>query len=135
MRPACVCSRYCFQSLSNFCKSSFECFHLMKQSQRKHPEQGFQSHLGTSRQAKVPAWTLESVLAFYILHFFRTPTPEPGEDMGWAQPDFRGTTYKWALSLARRCSWGARVLGPCRFPCGGKGSSASYKAPGCGTRQ
>lgn len=89
MCPACVCSRHCFQNLSNFYKSSFEHFHLMKQSQSKHSEQGFQHRSGTSRQAKVPAWTLESIVAFYIPHHFFEASARAqwgqGKGSGWLQ--------------------------------------------------
>lgn len=91
MCPACVCSRYCFQSLSKFYKSSFEHCHLMKKSQRKHSEQGFQSHLGTSGQAKVPAWTLEKhhSILYFPSFFEASPRAQWGQGTGsgWLQRD------------------------------------------------
>lgn len=111
MRPACVCSTYCCQSLDNFYKSSFEHFRLMKQSQRKHSEKGFQCHLGTSRQAKVPAWALESIVAFYIAHHFLEASPRAwwgqGTGSGWLQG-------KNLLGLMQTDA----VTGPCPWPIG-----------------
>lgn len=121
MHPACACSRSCFQSLSNSYKSCFEHFHVMKQSQRKHSEQGFQCSLGTSNQAKVPAWTLESITAFYIPHHFFEVSPRAwwaqGKGSGWLQGEkplglmqMDTIPLYITLSLARRCPRGASLL-------------------------
>lgn len=57
-----------FRASAIFIKAVLNTSLLMKQSQRKHLEQAFQSHLGTSRQEEVPAWTPESIPAFHIPH-------------------------------------------------------------------
>lgn len=120
--PAYVCSRYCFQSLSNFYKSSFEHLHLMKQSQRKHSKQGFQFHLGTSRQAKVPAWTSESIVVFSIPHHFFEAVPRV--QWGW------GTSSAW---LQGENPWDqcratpSLCTGPCLWP---EGAHRELVCPG-----
>lgn len=114
------------------------------------PEQTFRAMFSTPFRnlyaAKMPAWTFERIVAFYIPHHFFEASARAqwgqGKGSGWLQglksagtDAERHEHFDWALSLARRCLWGTGVPGPSCFPCSGKDSSASYQAAGRGAWQ